>query len=57
MIDHDLLLHVPINSLQRVVATLKDSGWEVEFTVLPVGATGTSVEFLNMEAGDKLGLT
>ena len=52
-----MLLHVTINSLQRVVATLKDSGWEVEFTVLPVGATGVSVDFLSKEARDKLGPT
>ena len=53
-----MLLHVTINSLQRVVAALKDAGWEVEFTVLPVGAiTGVSVDFLNKEAMDMLGLT
>ena len=58
MIDHDLSLHVTINSLQRVVAALQDSGWEVEFTVvLPVGATGVSVDFLNKEARNRLGLT
>jgi len=50
-----LLLHVTIHSLQRVVATLKDSGWEVEFTVLPVGTIGVSINFLNKEARDKLG--
>ena len=50
-----MLLRVTIHSLQRVVATLKDSGWEVEFTVLPVGTIGVSVDFLNKEARDKLG--
>jgi hypothetical protein len=40
-----------------VVAALKDAGWEVEFTMLPVGATGVSVDFLNKEARDKRGLT
>ena len=52
-----MLLHVAINSLKRVVAAMKDAGWEVEFTVLPVGATGVSVDFLNKEARDMLGLT
>jgi len=52
-----VLLHVTIDSLQRVVAALKDAGWEVEFTMLPVGATGVSVDFLNKEARDKRGLT
>ena len=51
-----MLLHVTINSLQRVVAALKDAGWEVVFTVLPVGATGVSVDFLSKEARDRLGL-
>ena len=44
-----------INRLQRVLAALKDAGWEVQFTVL--GATGVSVDFLNKEARDMLGLT
>ena len=58
LIDHDLLLHVTINSFQRVVAAiLKDSGWEVEFTVLPVGAIAVSVDFLNKEVMDKCGPT
>ena len=34
-----------------------DSGWTVEFTVLPVGATGVSVDFLGKEARRKLGIT
>ena len=36
---------------------LKESGWTVEFTVLPVGEMGMSVDFLGKEARHKLGLT
>ena len=39
------------------MAAFVDSGWKVDFTVLPIGATGVSVDFLNKEARDKLGLT
>ena len=41
----------------EVVAALEDSGWKLDSTVLPIGATGVSVDFLNKEARDKLGLT
>ena len=40
-----------------MVKALTTSKWKVEFTVLPVGAMGTSVDFLNKEARDKLGIT
>jgi hypothetical protein len=40
------------------VENLKLSGWTVEFTVLPVGAMGMSVDlFLGKEARHKLGIT
>ena len=40
------------------MAALKDPGWNVEFTVLLVGAMGTSsVDFMGNEARHKLGLT
>ena len=42
---------------EEVVANLKVSGWTVEFTVLPVGAMGMSVDFLGKEARHKLGIT
>ena len=34
----------------EVVAALKESGWKADFTVLPIGATGVSVDFLNKTA-------
>ena len=41
----------------EVIDNLRESGWTVEFTVLPVGAMGMSVDFLNKEARHKLGIT
>ena len=40
-----------------MVENLIESGWTVEFTVLPVGAMGMSVDFLGKEARHKLGIT
>ena len=40
----------------EVIDNLKESGWSVELTVLPVGAMGMSVDFLNKEARHKLGI-
>ena len=42
---------------RELVEALLASGWKVEFTVLPVGAMGTSVDFLGKEARRKLGIT
>jgi hypothetical protein len=42
---------------EEVVDNLRDSGWTVEFTVLPVGAMGMSVDFLSKEAIHKLEIT
>ena len=40
-----------------MIENLEGSGWTVEFTVLPVGAMGMSVDFLGKEARHKLGIT
>ena len=41
----------------EVIAALAASEWKVEFTVLPVGAMGTSVDFLGKKDRERLGIT